>query len=66
MTVGFLRSVSRERVKHGSLRLLQIGQSKYHFGLSLGACPWRIDIVASFEPNVTMLHWVKTAEWDFR
>jgi hypothetical protein len=21
------------------------------------ACPWRIDIVASFERNVTMLHW---------
>jgi hypothetical protein len=20
------------------------------------ACPWRIDIVAGFEPNVTMLH----------
>lgn len=27
--------------------------------------PWRIDIVASFEPNVTMLHWVKTTEWGF-
>jgi hypothetical protein len=23
-----------------------------------GACPWRIDIVASFERNVTMLHLV--------
>ena len=23
------------------------------------SCPWRIDIVASFERNVTMLHWCK-------
>ena len=29
-------------------------------------CPWRIDIVASYEHNATMLHCVKTAEWDFR
>jgi hypothetical protein len=26
-----------ERVKHGSLRLLQVGQSKYCFGLGFGA-----------------------------
>jgi len=35
MTVGFLRAGSTEGVKHGSLRLLQIGQSKNR--LSLGA-----------------------------
>jgi hypothetical protein len=49
-TVAITRRIQQEYDKDAVLRSANETQA-------LIACPWRIDIVASFERHVTMLHW---------
>jgi len=61
MSVGFLRTWGCERLKDGSLRLLQIGQAKYGFGLGFGASRY----VAMDEFRFTERAWHSILNWNF-